>query len=135
MFDLISISIYFCLPKTILFFFLILRDNLLTSNQFLRFSSSLSTANRCSYKFRPELNHFVSSTKITHFNKSLTSQMSLIYRINSFGPITDPRGTPQVIVLNPDTTSLICTHCFLFCINFAAKSRLYLLSHTSPFFK
>lgn len=77
-------------PKILNFVFFILRDNLrynlFKSNHNLSLANSSETIfNKC-WRFSPSQNIFVSSAKMTNFNKSEVLTITFMYNINNFGP-------------------------------------------------
>ena len=77
----------------------ILRDNLLIENYNCNLYSSLHTIFSSCFISLAEQKMFVSSANKINCTILETLHMSLIYRINSFGPSIDPCGTPRVILL------------------------------------
>ena len=62
--------------------------------------------------FESEYKILVSSANKINLRSFDTLQMSLIYKINSFGPSTEPCGTPHEICIKSDEHSPILTNCF-----------------------
>ena len=65
------------------------------------------------FTFESEYKILVSSANKINLSSFDTLQMSLIYQINSFGPSTEPCGTPHEICIKSDEHSPILTNCFL----------------------
>ena len=55
----------------------------------------------------PEQNTFVSSANNENFKLVDALHVSFMYNINSYGPIIEPFGTPQVTLNNVDAQSSI----------------------------
>jgi len=85
-------------------------DNLFISNHIFYLFISLVASFTSFCKFSPEQNIFVSSENNTIFNNL---DMSLIYKINSFGPNTDPWGTPQAMNIGRFSICLLVCTCVL----------------------
>lgn len=104
------ISIPFMLIEAPVSLFLLLN---IMKSVLLRFNDNLFRSNHVftllSTCLIPELDFY----KI-HLSYLVALTRSLINKINSFGPRTEPWGTPHCMYCNSDLTLSVCTNCLLF---------------------
>lgn len=102
------------------------------SNHFYNVESSHSTFSHSCSKFFPEQSRLISSAKRIQFRCFSVLQMSFMYVINSFGPKTDPCGTPWVNFLISELLYERIGVCLR--ASSSATPKLIPSHHISPFF-
>ena len=104
---------YFAFTKKyIICFFYTFTDSLFMMNHVFSSSSSLLTTLFRFFTFASEYKIFVSSANNTNLRIFDTLHMSLMYKMNNIGPITEPCGTPHGTPSSLDDESHIFTNCF-----------------------
>ncbi len=101
---------FICLAKTINLVLQRFKDNLFSSNHFLSFTISFSMLLARVFKSSPEPKKLVLSANHTNCNNFDPSQMSLMYRLKSLGPKTEPCGTPHSMFIYSHLFPENCTY-------------------------
>ena len=108
-------SVFKCfLPNTIKLVLLIFKDNLLAANQVWNLFNSSETVLHKSFILSAVQKILVSSANIIRSVTFEILHISLIYRINNFGPSIEPCGTPHITSCNSDFIPLKLTNCLRF---------------------